>query len=206
MPANATNSRVQLCCHGAYRLSPSLGERLSTQNELTRQDTSISQEDRVYLHRCRLPAGLSNRLWAEPDAIGIGTGDTLGEEGPKSTACVEAGTLFLLAADLVPMAPSRPSGSILPSHTARRSAKCFSTSIFLIRLICVLQPFRKILCGLDWIRRGLWVRVNAGFLSWHWLGFQLLHPIRQVPLAGSLAVQRSYRSRLPADYCRSPLR
>ena len=50
VPANATNSRVQLCCHGPHRLCPSLGKRLVKQSELARQNASIPQEYRVDLH------------------------------------------------------------------------------------------------------------------------------------------------------------
>jgi len=80
VPANATNSRVQLRCHGAHRLCPSLGKWLLAQNDLIRKDTSIPQEDRVYLHRCRLPGSLSNRLRPDSDPIGIGAETALGEE------------------------------------------------------------------------------------------------------------------------------
>jgi hypothetical protein len=65
VPANATNSGVQLCCHGPNRLSPSLGKRLPTQSKLIRQDTSIPQEYRVDLQCCRLPGDLSNRFLSE---------------------------------------------------------------------------------------------------------------------------------------------
>ena len=140
VPASASNSRVQLCCHGPHRLCPSLGKRLLTQSELTRQDTSISQEYRVDLHCCRLPGGLSSLFRPEPGVIGIEAEDTPGEESSRVGVSAEAGTLLRLAADLVPAVPSWLSGCILPSLMARRAAKCLSTSIFLMRPMA-LQSF-----------------------------------------------------------------
>ena len=135
MPADATNSRIQLCCHGPHRFCPSLGEWLLAEDERTRQGTSVPQKYRVYLHCCRIPGGLSNRFRRESDVIGIEAEDTLREECPKVRVWAETGTLSFLAVDLIPATPSWPSGCILPSLMARRAAKCFSTSTFLIRLI-----------------------------------------------------------------------
>lgn len=135
MPANDTNSLIQLCCHGPDGLCPSPGKRLLAQSEQAGQDASIPEEHRVYLHCCLIPGGLSNRFRPELDVIGIEAEDTLAEDGPEARASAGAGTLFFLAADLVPAAPSWLSGRILPSLMARRAAKYFSTSIFLIRAI-----------------------------------------------------------------------
>lgn len=57
------------------------------------------------------------------------------EDGSKGSVSAGAGTPFLLAADLVPAVSGWLNGRVLPSLMARRSAKCFSTSIFLMRLI-----------------------------------------------------------------------
>jgi len=67
--------------------------------------------------------------------IGAEAEARLAEVGPGARVSAGAGTLFFLAADSVPAAPSWLSGCFLPSLMARRAAKCFSTSIFLIRLI-----------------------------------------------------------------------
>lgn len=106
VPANATNFRVQFCCHGPSCLGPSLGKRLPTQSELTRQDTSIPQEYGVYFHCCRLPGGLSKLLRPKSDAIGIGAEDAVDEEGPTAGVPAEARILFLLTVDLIQVAPS----------------------------------------------------------------------------------------------------
>ena len=135
VPANATNSRIQLCCPGPHRLCPSFGKRLLAQSEPARQDASIPQEYSAYLHCCQLPGGLSNRFRPELGVIGIEAEDTLAEDSPEGRVSAGAGTPFPLAADLVPEAPSWLGGCILPSFMARRAAKCLSTSIFLIRLI-----------------------------------------------------------------------
>ena len=140
--ANATNSRIQFYCHGRHRLCLSLGKRHLVQSELVRQDASIPEEHRVDLHCCRLPGGFSNRFRPESEVIGAKAENTLAEDGPEFRVSAGAGTLFLLAADFVPAAPSGLSGCILPSLAARRAAKCFSTSIFLMRLMA-LRPFLR---------------------------------------------------------------
>jgi hypothetical protein len=165
VPANATNPRIQFFSRSAHRLSPSLGKRLLAQSELARQDASIPQEHRIYLHCCLLRSGgLSNRLRPESDRIEIEAGDSLAGDGPDAGVGVGAGTPFHVETDLVLVAPSRLSGYILPSLMARRAAKCFSTSIFLIRLIGTLadQFISSAACiG----RRGRWVGFNAGCQS-----------------------------------------
>ena len=135
VPAGVANSRIQLGCHAPHRLCASLGKRLLTQGELTRQDASVSQECRVYLYCCRLLGGLSSLLRTDSEAIGIEAEDTFGEEFVGVGVSAGAGTLLLLAGDLLPAVPSWLSACILPSLMALRAAKCFSTSTFLIRLI-----------------------------------------------------------------------
>jgi hypothetical protein len=135
VPANAANSRIQLRCQGSYGLCPSLGKRLLAQSELVRQNASIPQEYHVDLHGCRLPDGLRSLLRPRPRVIGIEAEDTLEELSLRVGVSTGAGTLLLLAGDLVPAVPSWLSGRIRPSLMARRAAKCSSTSIFLIRPI-----------------------------------------------------------------------
>jgi hypothetical protein len=134
MPANAANSRVQLYCYGPHRLGPSFGKRLPTERELTWQDASIPQEYRINLHGCRLPGGLSNRFPPGSDVFGIepevAPREFLGLGFPSGR-----GAFAAVPGRLIPIARGCLAGPILPSLVARRSAKCFSTSIFLIRLI-----------------------------------------------------------------------
>ncbi len=132
VPANDTNSFIQLCCRGPDSLCPSAGKRLLAQSELAGQDASFAQEHRVYPHCCLLPGGLSK---PELGVIGVEAEATLAEVDPEAGVSTGAGTLFFLVADSIPAAPSWLGGCFLPSLMARRAAKCFSTSIFLIRLI-----------------------------------------------------------------------
>ena len=162
--------------------------------ELTPPDTHPSRRKIVLiLHRCRIPGGLSNRFRPGPGAIGIEAEDTLGKESSKVTASVEAGTLSLLTADLIHVAPSWLSGCILPSLMVRRSVKCFSTSIFFDRgslarsLSFCSYPLRP-LSGPQRAMCWSYCRLPIACIL---LGFQLLRPIRPVPLSGSSpAVQR----------------
>ena len=132
---------------------------------MTGQDAFIPQEYRVDLHFCLLPGGLSNRFRPESDISGIEAEDTRVEECPKVGASAEAGTLFLLAAGSVPAATGWLISPNLPSLMARRAAKCFSTSIFLMRTMADPVVLLHILCGLYRVRRGQWVGVSAGYQS-----------------------------------------
>ncbi len=123
VPANAADCGIQLHCHSPHRLGPSIGKRLPTQSELTRQGTSIPQEDRVDLHCCRIPGGLSNRFRRESDGFGIESKDALEEECPEVRTFAEVGALLLSAADLIPATPGALSGPVLPCLMARRAAK-----------------------------------------------------------------------------------
>jgi hypothetical protein len=67
--------------------------------------------------------------------IGMGAEEALGEESSRGRASAKAGTLFFLAADLIPARPGWLTIPNLPNFVARRAAKYFSTSIFLISAI-----------------------------------------------------------------------
>ena len=137
VPASATNSRVQRCRHGSPRLCPSFGERLLAQCQLTRQDTSIPQEYRVDLHGCRLSGGRSNRFPPGSEVIGVEAEDLLGEESPGLRFPLGRGAFASVAEGLILVAWGWLVGPVRPNLMARRAAKCFSTSIFLIRVIGV---------------------------------------------------------------------
>jgi hypothetical protein len=137
VPASAPNSRVQRCRHGSPRLCPSLGERLLAQSQLTWQDTSIPQEYRVDLHGCRLPGGRSNRFPPGSEVSGVEAEDLLGEESPELRFPFGRGAFASVAEGLILVAWGWLAGPVRPNLMARRAAKCFSTSIFLIRVIGV---------------------------------------------------------------------
>jgi hypothetical protein len=87
----------------------------------------------VYDHFCSLTGGLSNRLRPDSDVIGIETEDALGEEVSRVRLTITRGTFVSFPAWSVTVAADWLKIPILPSLIARRAAKCFSTSIFLIR-------------------------------------------------------------------------
>ena len=106
VPADATNSRVQLHCHGPHRLCPSLGKRLLTQSELTRQDD---------IH----PAGISclssllsaSRRSEQPVPARIGRDRNRGggyawRRMSRGESFGGGRNFFLSAADLIPAAPT----------------------------------------------------------------------------------------------------
>lgn len=93
----------------------------------------IPQEYLVYDHSCRLPGGLSKRFRPESDVIGIEMEDAIGEEVSGMRLAITRGTFLGFPARSVTAAADWLMNPTLPSLTARRAAKCFSTSIFLIR-------------------------------------------------------------------------
>jgi len=78
---------------------------------------------------------LSNLFPPEWGLAGIEPAEELAGNDPSAGPSAGAGTRFLLAVDLIPATPSRLGACVLPSLMARRAAKCFSTSIFLIKVI-----------------------------------------------------------------------
>ena len=66
---------------------------------------------------------------------GVDAEDTLGGDSPVPRFPVEPEALAAFPRALSPVARGWLAGPVLPSLMARRAAKCFSTSIFLIRII-----------------------------------------------------------------------
>ena len=91
--------------------------------------------------------------------IGIEAEATLGEDCPKARASAEAGTFLLSATGSVAAATGWLISPILPSLIALRAAKCFSTSIFLMRAKAAPVVLLYILCGLLRVRRGYLVEL-----------------------------------------------
>jgi hypothetical protein len=125
----------------------------------------IPQQYRVDLHSCLLPGGLSNRFRPESDAIGIEVEETPGEDFSGVRLPIKRGASDGFPAWPVTAVADWLKSPILPSLMARRAAKCFSTSIFLMRTMADPVVLLHILCGLYRVRRGQWVGVSAGYQS-----------------------------------------
>lgn len=85
------------------------------------------------LHVCRFRGSVDSRVPPESTAVGVGAADAFMEEYPIASLFTGAGAFLAVVAGSV-LAPCWLSSPVLPRRMARRAAKCFSTSIFLMRL------------------------------------------------------------------------
>jgi hypothetical protein len=134
MPAEATNPGVNIRDQDSARLRPAFTERLLTQSESIRQDTSFAQKYRMDFHACRFRETENAGSPPVEAASGIEGEETLEEGCPGAPSPEEAGVGLAAAAGSAGAAGRLPSPTF-PSLMARRAAKCFSTSTFLMRLI-----------------------------------------------------------------------
>lgn len=134
VPACTTNSGVQFRYKNPYHRCPVFAERFTAQIEAIWQNTFFTKKYCVQLHSCRLRGAVGTLGTPECGAIGIEAIGALEEECPVASSAIGAGVLFAAAAAFI-RELNWVNGPDRPSRIALRSAKCFSTSIFLMRLM-----------------------------------------------------------------------
>jgi hypothetical protein len=137
--------------------------------------------------------------------IGIEAEDALEDGAPRVRLPISRGALVAFPAGSVPAATGWRKIPILPSLMARRAAKYFSTSIFLIRAIAAPAAPLHILCGLFQAAEDSGLKLaqaTSRWVDWASNGFARYDQLHSpVLLPSSGVIVRGYRRTIAEACC-----